>query len=113
MNRRLLDAAEAVEKAQTDLESMTIAYAEAERRYRQAKALAFLNAVGKNITERESKAELDGGIADLRFARDVQEGKKLAALEAVRSRRAILSAIQTLTGLVKAEAEFTRVGPQA
>ena len=110
--QRLLDAAEAVEKAQTELESQTITYAEAERRYRQAKAMAFLNSVGKNVAEREAKAELESGISDLRFARDVAEGKKAAALEAVRSRRSILSATQTLTSLVKEEAAFSRTGPQ-
>ena len=55
--------------------------------------------------------ELEAGIGDLRFSRDVAEGRKSAALEAVRSRRAILSATQTLTSLVKEEAAFSRTGP--
>ena len=64
------------------------------------------------MAEREAKAELESGISDLPFARDVAEWKKAAALEAVRSRRSILSATQTLTSLVKEEAAFSRTGPQ-
>lgn len=111
MNRRLVECAKAVEEAQDNLERTTVAYAEAERRYRQAKALAYLNANGKTVAEKEASAEINNGVGDLRFARDVAEGKKGAALEAVRSRRAILSAEQTLTKLVTVEAEFSRTGP--
>jgi hypothetical protein len=111
MNTRLIAAAKAVEEAQAELESQTVMYAESERRYRQAKAMAYLQATGKTVAEREAHAELENGIGELRFARDVAEGKKNAALEAVRSRRAILSAEQTLTKLVTVEAEFTRTGP--
>jgi len=111
MNRRLIECARNVEEAQTNLEAQTIAYAESERRYRQAKALAYLKAPGKTVAEKEATAEIEHGIGDLRFARDVAEGRKNAALEAVRSRRAILSAEQTLTKLVTVEAEFTRTGP--
>ena len=111
MNRRLMECTKLVEAAQADLEAQTVSYAEAERRYRQARAKAFLEVVGKNVAERESKAELESGISDLRFARDVAEGRKAAALEAVRSRRAILSAEQTLTKLVTVEAEFSRTSP--
>jgi hypothetical protein len=59
------------------------------------------------VAEKESNAEIDHGIGDLRFARDVSEGKKAATLEAVRSRRAILSAEQTLTKLTRRKPSST------
>jgi hypothetical protein len=73
--------------------------------------MAFLQAAGKTVAEREAHAEIENGIADLRFARDVAAGKQAAALELVRSRRAVLSAQQSLVKLLTSEAELARVGP--
>jgi hypothetical protein len=53
----------------------------------------------------------DSAAVHLRKARDIAEGMKMAALEAVRSRRAQLSAVQSIANAVKAETEFARTGP--
>lgn len=82
-------------------------YAETEHAYRQARAKAFLAAKG-TVPERESFVELRCG--DLRHARDVSEGLRSAALESVRSRRAQLSALQSLLAASRAEAEYARTG---
>ena len=115
LTQQLLEASRALDAALDELRSQTTAWASAERGYRHAKAVAYLRSEGRNVQERESNAEAvmfpAGTLGDVRFARDQSEGLKVAALEAVRSRRAQLSAIQTLASLSKAEAEFARVGP--
>lgn len=110
LNRQLLEAADAVRAALADLESRAVAYAKAERAYRLAKSTAYLATDG-TVAEREAKAE--AAINELRYARDLAEGLKVSALEAVRSHRGVLSAIQTLARLYEQEASFDRTGPEA
>lgn len=85
-------------------------YAEAEHVYRKAKARAWVEFAGGTVAEREAK--VNGATAALRKQRDLAEGMKRAALEAVRSRRAQLSALQTLANAEREEAAFARTGPE-
>lgn len=109
LNHQLLDAAAELRASMADLEQRSRDYAKTERTYRLARSTAYLAAHGGTVAEREAHA--DQATADLRYERDMAEGLKVSALEAVRSNRTILSAIQTLAGLYKAEAEFDRTGP--
>jgi hypothetical protein len=77
------------------LKTVTVQAAEAEHDYRKERSLRFLAAEG-SAAVREVVA--DSAAVHLRKARDIAEGMKMAALEAVRSRRAQLS-------------EFARTGP--
>lgn len=83
--------------------------AETEQAYRRLKAEAWVTAPEGTVPERE--AWVNGKTADARFARDLAEGMRTAALEAVRSRRTQVSALQSLMAAHRAEAEFSRVGP--
>jgi len=122
LNMRLIQASDDLTTALEALNAQVQAFARAEHQYRSAKARGFLAVVGaKNVAEREALAEssispdpITGEaltLGDLRYRRDLAEGLKLSALEAVRSRRGQLSAVQTLASLSKAEAEFARTGP--
>ena len=110
LNVQLLEAASAVREAQADLEQRVRDFAKAERQYRLAKSTAFLSAEGRNATEREAKAE--AAVNELRYQRDLAEGLKVSALEAVRTYRGLVSAVQTLARLYEQEAAFDRTGPQ-
>ncbi len=108
LNRQLLDAADKLRASLADLERRSVAYAQAERAYRLAKATAYLSTTG-TVGEREARAE--NAINEVRYQRDMAEGLKVSALEAVRGNRGILSATQTLASLYKEEASFDRTGP--
>lgn len=75
-----------------------------ENAYREGKAKAWVEAPEGTVPERE--AWLNGVTAHLRQQRDLADGRRQAALEAVRSRGAQLSACQTLPNAHRAEAEF-------
>ena len=82
--------------------------ADAERAYRLEKAKAWLTIPSGTVPERQ--AQVDAAVADERHARDIAEGERLAALEALRSRRAQLSALQSIAAAYRAEAEHSRYG---
>lgn len=84
-------------------------YAAAEDAYRMAHARAFLEADG---TGPARKAEADLATSEQRQRAHLSDGMRQAALEAVRSRRAQLSALQTVANSHRAEAEFVRTGPE-
>jgi len=92
------------------LREASTTYAVAEHEYRQARAYAWMRTHG-TISDREAQVELRCG--ELRHERDLAENLKMAGMEAVRSRRAQLSALQSLMGAVRAEAEFVRTGPNS
>lgn len=98
-----------LDKGVQALREAAVAVAQAEHEYRRAHAEAYLRTTG-TVGEREAQAYLL--IDDKRFERDVAENGKLAALEALRSRRAQISAVQSLLTAHKAEADFARTGPQ-
>jgi|AntDeeMinimDraft_6_1070357.scaffolds.fasta_scaffold16471_3 hypothetical protein len=96
------------------------ALAEAENSYRRSKAEAWLRCPtdepGVKSGEREwtaarREAWVNAETGDLRMARDIAEGVRQAALEAVRARRTQMSALQSLLAADRAEAEFARTGP--
>lgn len=106
----LIDAGiEMVRKQSVDL-------ADAENEYRKGRATAWVECPRDNPGEREwtaarREAWVDGECADLRRKRDIAEGMRDAAREAVRARQSQLSALQTLLRAQQAEAEFARTGP--
>lgn len=85
--------------------------AEAEAEYRKAKSLAYVQITEGTVPERE--AAVNGVCADLRYKRDLADGMRTAALEAVRSRRTQISALQSLLAAHREEAAFSRTGPEA
>jgi hypothetical protein len=99
------------------MRKQSVALAEAEMVYRKAKAVAWVECP----TDEEGKREWTAGrreawvnaqTAELRRDRDLAEAMRQAALEAVRARRAQLSALQSLLSAHRAEAEFVRTGPR-
>lgn len=103
--RRLSDL---LDQALAYLKEQTFEYANAEDAYRLAKAKALLNAEG-TVSEKEAHSVL--ATSEERRRAHLAEGMRQAALEAVRSRRAQLSAIQTLINAFKQELEFAQYGP--
>lgn len=81
-------------------------YAAAESAYRRTRARALLEAGAGTVAEREAVADLQS--SDERFARDTADGMRTAALEAVRSRRQQLSALQSLLAAHREEAAYDR-----
>jgi hypothetical protein len=88
------------------LRDAAVAYAEAEHEYRLQNAMAYLETESGTVAERE--AHVYALVGDFRRTRDLADGQKLAALEAVRSRRAQLSAVQSILSAYRAEAELAR-----
>jgi len=88
------------------LRDAAVAYAEAEHEYRSQNAMAYLETESGTVAERE--AHVYALVGDYRRRRDLADGQKLAALEAVRSRRAQLSAVQSILSAHRAEAELAR-----
>lgn len=89
------------------LKRQTTEFAETEDAYRMARARALLTADG---TVDEKKAQADLATSEQRRAAHLADGMRQAALEAVRSRRAQISALQSLLAGHRAEAEFVRTG---
>ena len=85
-------------------------HAEAEADYRHAVAKAFLEANSSTVKGREMLA--DSKTHDERQRAYLARGMEKAALEAVRSRRQQISALQSLLSAHKTEAEFERTGPR-
>lgn len=92
-----------------ELSEQAAAEAECEHDYREARARAWLT-VGGSAKEKED--QVDSVTAGYRLARDLARGKRQAALEALRSRRQQLSAVQTLVSALKAETEHARYSPE-
>ena len=94
--------------------------AEAERTYRKAKAEAWVKVprdgtddkTQRNWTAGRREAWVDAETADQPYERDVADGMRQAALEAVRARRTQISALQTLLNAEAEEAKLVRTGPQ-
>ena len=92
----------------TALRESAKTYADADVAYRRAYSEAFLRAEGA-ATVREQIAQ--SAALESRNAMQLSDGMRTAALEAVRSRRTQISALQSLLAAHKAEAEFARTGP--
>jgi len=102
---RLIDAA--IEA----MKNTTVESAVAERDYRKAKAEAWVRVKPEDMLAKEKEAWVDAETSDLRYRRDLADGMRQAALEAVRSRRAQLSKVQTFVNAEREEAAFARTGP--
>lgn len=98
----LSDGLEAMRRQATEL-------ADAENVYRKAKAEAWLRAPAGTVPERE--AFVNAATADQRKRRDLAEYMRTAAIEAVRSRRTQISALQTMLNAYQEEARFERTAP--
>lgn len=84
-------------------------YAEAEDAYRMAHARAYVAAVGPAHMR---KAQADLATSAERQRAHLADGLRQAALEAVRSRRAQISALQSLLAADREEAAYGRTGPR-
>ena len=78
--------------------------AEAEHALRKATAVAWAQAPKGTVPQREAWVEAE--TADLKRMLDLAEGTRYTALEAVRSRRTQMSALQSLMAAYRAEAEM-------
>lgn len=95
-----------LDKGIAALRDAAAAYAEAEHEYRERKAMAYLETESGTVAERE--AHVYALVGDFRRRRDLADGYRLAALEAVRSRRAQLSALQSVLAAHRSESELAR-----
>jgi hypothetical protein len=93
-----------IDKGVEALHSAGVDLAETENAYRLKKAKAWMTAEGTLSRERE--AHVDAIVADLRLARDLADNKRSAALEALRSRRTQLSALQSVLAAARSEMEL-------
>lgn len=91
------------------LTEAAVEYAETDNAYRMARAKALLESEG-TVSERNAQADL--ATSKERVAARLADGMKQAALEAVRSRRQQLSALQSLAAAYRAEVEHSKYGPQ-
>lgn len=109
LTTELLRLSRLLDDALSYLRRATEEYAEAEAIYRVAKAHAWIEVASGTVPERE--AAVNGSTAVLRQKRDLADGMRQAALEAIRSRRGQLSAVQTLANAYREDAAFSRTGP--
>ena len=111
--RALTDAKRDLEQAQDALELAVYQAAAQDKEYRLAKSLAFTQAV-VNIGGRDSVAgreyEVERVAADEKYEAKLSEDLRVAALEKVRSCRAMFTAIQTLSNAWREEVAFARGG---
>lgn len=99
-----------LDKAVTAFRESVQTTAEAEREYRKAKAMAWVQQ--ETGTAQEKLAHVDAACADLRYQRDLAEGMKEAAKQAIAARRTQISLIQSVLSAHRAEAEFARTAPR-
>jgi hypothetical protein len=90
--------------------AQAVRFAESDRLYRIARARAYLQSEQKTVDAK--KYESDLACEQTRFDALLQENLLQAELEHVRSLRSVLSALQSLANATRAEAEFSRTGPQ-
>lgn len=117
MSDALTEAAEEMKRLSTLLDD-ALSYlrrqirevAEAEEAYRNVKAAAWVN-TDSDLLAKEREAQVDAASAEARKRRDLAEGMKRAGFEAVKSRRAQISALQSLLSKERAVAEIANYGP--
>jgi hypothetical protein len=108
LTREMLRLSDLLSKGVSALAKAGMDLANAEHEYRMGVAVAWSKAPQGTVPERE--AWVAGETAGLRKARDLAEGNRVAATEAVRSRRTQLSALQTLVNALKSEQDMFRYG---
>lgn len=105
-----------LDKGLADMRDCARDVAERENTYRQAKSEAWVRCPtgdGAKWTAARREAWVQSETADARQQRDIAEGLRQAAVEAVRSRRTQISALQTLLNAHLAEAKAAHYGPDA
>lgn len=110
---------ELAERLQEDivvLKQQSLRLAESERDYRKARARAWIecptDGPGEKFwTAKRREDWVDAETADQRYVRDMADGMRDSAREAIRARATELSAWQTLVSAHKEEAAFARTGP--
>lgn len=105
LNKAMLDAVAELEQAQDEHRHQVLRAAEADRAMRIAEASAYLAASGP-VAERQ--AYVAKACAVERYAFKMADGLERSALEAIRSRRQILSALQSLAAAQREEAHLAR-----
>lgn len=98
-----------VDEGVRDLAEAAEAVAIAEFNYRKAKAEAWVKIEGGTVAQKQAK--IDGLTANHRYARDRAENDKTVAVESLRSKRAQLSAVQTVITAYRAETQLAGFGP--
>ena len=101
----MIDAKRDLEAAQDEHVKRVREAADADRVMRIAKASAYLAASGP-VEER--KAVVDQKTADVQHAAKMADGLQQSALEAIRSRRQIMSSLQSLAAAQREEAHLAR-----
>jgi len=106
--RALSQAKREMEDAQEALVDAAHVAAEKERDYRRQKAVEWTRSRGDTVKAREMETE--GRTVDAKYEAKLAEDLRVAALERVRSARAIFSGVQTLTNAWREEVAFARGG---
>ncbi len=99
-----------LDEAQTFYEEKVAEAAEAERTYRKGRMQALIRCPPGTVDEK--KAWVDAETSDLRYARDLAVGLEKGGLELIRSRRQVLSLLQSRSNASREEAAFARTGPE-
>ena len=110
LNTQLLDAVELCGSPRTSLRRRWSRQPRPRRHTGMAKATAYL--ASQRDRQRSARPGQRMRSTNSGSPRDMAEGLKMSALEAVRGNRTVVSAVQTLAGLYKEEAAFGRTGPQ-
>lgn len=105
LNHLILEAVADVRNGLTVLRDSSQAAAETDQQWRSARARAYAMTSG-TVAERDAAVEVETG--HLRYAAKLAEDLRVSALEAVRSHRAILSAVQSMAAMARSEAELLK-----
>ena len=100
-----------LDKGLAELRTQAVNLADAEHAYRRAKSVAWTTAPD-GMLAKQREDWVNGTTADQRRARDLADGVRGAALEAVRSRRTQISALQSLLSAHREELAMDRTGPR-
>lgn len=114
MNLQMIAARAEIEKAFDAYYAAIDEDADADRAEKLAKSTSYTTIradVGK-VTVQEMEARVDMATADIQHRARLAEGKKRAAYLLVEYRRDVLSSLQSLASLTKAEAQFANFGPR-
>ena len=120
LSSEMLRLSRVLDRGIAEMRDRAVAFAQAEHEYRLARATHQLTA-GEELQKKrglekptvdEKKAWVDLQTARERLRSQEAEGLKYAAMEAVRSRRGQLSALQTVANAFKEEAKLAQTGPQ-
>ena len=109
---KLLEFSQLLDDAIEAADDAAEEYAEADDDYRVSHARAFIKAKDGGATDQLAKAMADLATEGIRKRARLSEALSKNRLEAVRSRRAQLSAIQTGGNALKAELDMARYGPE-